>query len=166
MPDNLPPNWWANGGSLAGYTEDKLYEFLSSYEPKYEPGAHYEYANVGFGLLGFALARRAGKSYEELLIERVCNPLGLSQTRITLSDDMRKHLVQPHNLELKPWPLWECPGMAAAGATRSNVRDLTTFLKACVGQRQTPLGATMARLLETRMPTPVAGTQAGHIGRK
>jgi CubicO group peptidase (beta-lactamase class C family) len=31
-----------------------------------EPGTHYEYANLGFGLLGHALARRAEKSYEAL----------------------------------------------------------------------------------------------------
>jgi CubicO group peptidase (beta-lactamase class C family) len=161
MPGNLPPNWWANPNSLDEYAEDKLYEFLSSYVPKYEPGTHYEYANVGFGLLGIALARRAGKSYEEFLIERVCNPLGLSNTRITLSDDMRRHLVQPHDLELKPWPLWNCPAMAGAGAARSNVRDLTAFLKMCMGLKQTPLSAAMSRLVETRKPTTVAGTQAG-----
>jgi CubicO group peptidase (beta-lactamase class C family) len=160
MPGNLPPNWWANPDSLGDYTADKLYEFLSSHVPKYEPGIHYEYANLGFGLLGIALARRAGKSYEELLIERVCNPLGFSHTRITLSDDMRRHLVQPHDLELKPWPLWDCPAMAGAGAVRSNVRELTAFLKVCMGLRQTPLGAAMARLVETRKPTTVAGTQA------
>jgi serine-type D-Ala-D-Ala carboxypeptidase/endopeptidase len=161
MPGNLPPKWWANPDLLGEYTEDELYEFLSSYVPKYEPGTHYEYANVGFGLLGIALARRAGKGYEELMIERVCKPLGLSNTRITLSDDMRRHLVQPHDIELKPWHLWNCPAMAGAGAARSNVRDLTAFLRVCIGFKQTPLSAAMARLVETRKPTPVAGTRAG-----
>src|SRR5262249_20921740 len=70
MPGNLPPNWWANPDPLADYTEADLYEFLSSHVPEREPGARYEYANLGFGLLGNALAHRAGKSYEELLIER------------------------------------------------------------------------------------------------
>jgi CubicO group peptidase (beta-lactamase class C family) len=161
MPGNLPPKWWADPNLLGGYTEDNLYEFLSSHVPKYEPGAHYEYANLGFGLLGIALARRAGRSYEDLLIERVCKPLSFSHTRITLSDDMRRHLVQPHDLELKPWPHWNCPAMAGAGAARSSVRDLTAFLKVCMGLKQTPLSAAMARLVETRRPTTVDGTQAG-----
>jgi hypothetical protein len=30
----------------------------------------------------------------ELLIERVCNPIGLTHTRITLSADMKQHLAQ------------------------------------------------------------------------
>jgi CubicO group peptidase (beta-lactamase class C family) len=71
MPGNLPPNWWANPNPLGDYTEGKLYEFLSSYVPKYEPGTHYEYANLSFGLLGIALARRVGKSYEKLLFFRI-----------------------------------------------------------------------------------------------
>ena len=104
----MPPKWWTLPNPMVDYTEGKLYEFLSSYVPEYEPGTRYEYANLGFGLFGVALARRAGKSYEELLIERVCNPLGLSHTRITLSADMRRHLVQPHDLELKPTPPGIC----------------------------------------------------------
>jgi serine-type D-Ala-D-Ala carboxypeptidase/endopeptidase len=145
---------------MVDYTEGKLYEFLSSYVPEYEPGIRYEYANLGFGLLGVALARRAGKSYEDLLIERVCNPLGLSHMRITLSDDMRRHLVQPHDLKLKPTPLWGMQALAGGGACRSNARDLTVFLKACMGLKQTPLSKAMARLIETRTPTRLAGTEA------
>jgi len=160
MPGNMPPKWWALPDPMVDYTEGKLYEFLSSYVPEYGPGTRYEYANLGFGLLGVALARRAGKSYEELLIERVCNPLGLSHTRITLSDDMRRHLVQPHDLELKPTPLWDMQALAGGGAFRSNAKDLTVFLKACMVLKQTPLSKAMARLIETRTPTRLAGTVA------
>jgi CubicO group peptidase (beta-lactamase class C family) len=160
MPGNMPPKWWTLPNPMVDYTEGKLYEFLSSYVPEYEPGIRYEYANLGFGLLGVALARRAGKSYEELMIERVCNPLGLSHMRITLSDDMRRHLVQPHDLELKPTPLWGMQALAGGGAFRSNAKDLTVFLKACMGLKQTPLSKAMARLIETRTPTRLAGTEA------
>lgn len=160
MPDNMPPQWWNLPNPMVGYTEHKLYEFLSSYAPQYEPGTRYEYANLGFGLLGVALARHAGKSYEELLIERVCNPLGLTHTRITLSDDMRRHLVQPHDTKLKPTPLWGMPAMAGGGAFRSDPRDLIVFLKACMGLKQTPLNSAMARLVGTRTPTRQVGTDA------
>jgi CubicO group peptidase (beta-lactamase class C family) len=161
MPGNLPPDWYAYPNPLGDYTTDKLYEFLSSYVPKYEPGTHYQYANLGFGLLGNALAHRAGKSYEELLIERVCDPLGLDHTRITLTGDMQRHLAQGHDLNLKPTPLWDIPALPGAGTVRSNAKDLTVFLKACLGLAQTPLNSAFARLLETRKPTSLAGTDAG-----
>jgi CubicO group peptidase (beta-lactamase class C family) len=161
MPGNLPANWYARPDPLADYTEAQLYEFLSSYTPEYEPGTHYRYANVAFGLLGNALAHRAGKSYEELLIERVCGPLGVAHTRITLTDEMRRHLAQGHDLDGKPAPLWNFPAMPGAGVVRTNAKDLTVFLKACMGHEPTPLSASLTRLRETRRPTNLAGTQAG-----
>jgi CubicO group peptidase (beta-lactamase class C family) len=161
MPGNLPPDWYANPEPMRDYTEAKLYEFLSNYVPKYESGTHYEYANLSFGLLGIALARRAGKSYEELLIERVCGPLGLSHTRITLTSEMRRHLVQGHDLDLKPTQLWDWPAIPGAGYVRSTANNLTVFLKACMGLTQTSLSAPIGRLLETRKSTPLAGTDVG-----
>ncbi len=146
---------------LAGYTIDKLYEFLSTYLPDYEPGTHYEYANVGFGLLGIALARRADKSYETLLKERVCDPLGLGHTRITLSDDMRRHLAQGHGPDLRPRPLLDLPpAMQGAGAARSDARDVAVFLRTVMGLVRTPLNSSLARLLETRRRTTLPGTDA------
>jgi D-alanyl-D-alanine-carboxypeptidase/D-alanyl-D-alanine-endopeptidase len=161
MPDNMPPGWQKSDNPLADYTPDCLYEFLSGHTPAYEPGAHYEYANLGYGLLGLALARRAGKSYEELLVERICNSLGLNHTRITLSPDMRKHAAQGRDLDVRPAPLWDMPALQGAGAARSTANDLIVFLRACIGLNQTPLNGALARLLETRRPTPLAGTDTG-----
>jgi len=161
MPGNLPPKWYDMPNPMGDYTEAKLYEFLSGYVPKYEPGTHYEYANVSFGLLGIALARRAGKSYEELLVERVCDPLGLADTRITLTGEMRRHLVQGHDMDLKPTQLWDWPAMPGAGYVRSTANNLTVFVKACLGLARTSLRAPLSRLIETRRPTPLAGTDVG-----
>lgn len=158
MPDDLT---FAGDNPLAGYTSDRLYAFLSRHSLKYEPGAHYDYANLGFGLLGLALANRAGKSYEALLVERVCDPLGLTNTRITLSDDMRSHAAQGHDDNLRPIPMWDMPALAGAGAVRSTAKDLTVFLQACLGLRQTPLAPHFATLLATRRATGAAGIETG-----
>jgi CubicO group peptidase (beta-lactamase class C family) len=161
MPGNLPPNWYANPDPLRDYTSAKLYEFLSAYVPEYEPGTHYRYANLGFGLLGNVLAQRAGKRYEDLLRERVCEPLRLQHTRITLDAYMREHLTQGHALDMKPTPLWNFPALPGAGTVRTSANDLTVLLKACMGLTHTPLDTSIARLRGTRRATPLAGTSAG-----
>ncbi|MCC6540573.1 MAG: beta-lactamase family protein [Bryobacterales bacterium] len=161
MPGNLPPDWWSSPAPLSGYTEAKLYEFLASHIPKYEPGKHYAYANLSFGLLGIALARRSGKTYEQLLIERVCQPLGLSHTRITLTPTMRRRVVQGHDLAMKETQLWDWPAMPGAGCARSTARDLTAFIKASMGLTASPLRHAMKRMLEVRRPTSLAATSAG-----
>ncbi len=161
MPGNMPPRWWEKPNPYADYTEAKLAEFLAGYEPEYAPGTQYRYANLGFGLLGIALAHRAGRSYEDLLVERVCDPLGLDHTRMTLTDDMRRHLAQGHNQDLSPTPLWDMVTLPGGGGMRSSVADMAQFLKFAIGREQTPASAAFARLLETRRPTPVAGTEVG-----
>jgi len=160
MPNNIAANWWALPNPLGNYTEEKLYEFLSSYTPIYEPGTRYEYSNLGFGLLGHALERSAAKSYEDLLNERVCAPLGLCHMRVTLSTEMKRHLVQPHGLQLQPTPLWDFSSLAGAGSVRASANDLTEFLKVCMGLKQTPFRNSLARLLQTRTPTRLPGTDA------
>jgi serine-type D-Ala-D-Ala carboxypeptidase/endopeptidase len=165
MPDNFVPkdqldHWAALPNPFADYTVEKLYAFLSGYELKYPPGTHYEYANLGFGLLGHALARRAGKMYEALLMERICDPLGLRSTRITLTESMGSRLAQGHNGRLEPTPLWDFAALDGTGAVRSTANDLTVFLEACLERRQTPLQPASRRLLETRRPAE-CGLEAG-----
>ena len=54
----------------------------------------YEYSNLGFGLLGHILELRGGKSYEDLVVSRICAPLGMDDTRITLSSSMQQRLAR------------------------------------------------------------------------
>jgi CubicO group peptidase (beta-lactamase class C family) len=161
MPGNLSPMWWATAAPMREYTQEKLFEFLAAFEPTHPPGTHYEYANLGFGLLGIALANRAGIPYEELLIKRICAPLGMTHTRITLTDEMSRHLVQGHDLDMKPTELWTWPAMPGAGCVRSTANDLARFVKACMGFARTKLGASLAKLTQTQRPTSLPGTKAG-----
>ena len=73
MPDNLRPKDPTN--PYADYTPEQMFEFLGRYELTRDIGAQYEYSNLGVGLLGQALAHRAGKSYEALVKERILDPL-------------------------------------------------------------------------------------------
>jgi D-alanyl-D-alanine-carboxypeptidase/D-alanyl-D-alanine-endopeptidase len=161
MPGNVPPMWWASTAPMSEYTQEKLFEFLAAFEPVHPPGTHYEYANLGFGLLGIALANRAGIPYEELLIKRICAPLGMSQTRIALTDDMSRHLVRGHDLDMKPTELWTWPAMPGAGCVRSTANDLTKYVKACMGITRTKLKTSLAELTQTQRPTSLPGTNAG-----
>jgi CubicO group peptidase (beta-lactamase class C family) len=43
-----------------------------------EPGAQFAYANLGYLFVGAIIERRTGKTWEELISERVFDPLGLS----------------------------------------------------------------------------------------
>jgi CubicO group peptidase (beta-lactamase class C family) len=125
----------------ADYSVDQLYEFLSQHSLSRKPGTQFEYSNLGVGLLGHALARGADTSYEKLLLERICAPLGMQDTRITLSEDQRSRLVQGHGPRGRPVANWDIPTLAGAGALRSTVNDMLIFLKANLGLQNCPLSA-------------------------
>jgi len=55
MPSNFLPRDPAN--PYADYDAAKLKAFLTGYRLPRDPGAVYEYSNLGFGLLGYALAQ-------------------------------------------------------------------------------------------------------------
>lgn len=145
----------------AAYGPEQLYAFLSNHTLRFMPGRHYEYANLGFGLLGHALALRGGKSYEEMIVSRICEPLGLQDTRITLTASMRERLAQGHLSTLKPASNWDFQVFAGAGALRSTANDLCRFMKAAgFAAPGSPLQPAIAQLLQTRRPTDAATVKA------
>src|SRR3989442_9269459 len=96
LPDNFAPRDSSN--PYADYSVQQLYEFLSRYQLPRDPGASYEYSNLGVGLLGHALALRAGMSYEQLVTRRILSPLGMRETAITLTPAMRARLAPGHDV--------------------------------------------------------------------
>jgi len=102
------------------------------------------------GLLGYALAVRAGKTYEELLIERICQPLGLNDTVITLSPDRRARLASGISLFGLPAMNWDLRTLAGAGGIRSTMRDMLVFARANLSPDGTPLAEAIRLTHEPR----------------
>ena len=142
MPDNFHPK--DENNPYADYTVDQMYAFLSSYQLTRDIGSQYEYSNLGVGLLGHALARRAGKSYEDLLTDRVLHPLSLNDTRIVLSQSMKGRLTPGHSASGDVVANWDLPTLAGAGALKSTANDLLKFLAANLDSTSTPLGRVLA----------------------
>src|SRR6185369_1631387 len=113
MPTNFQPKDGAN--PYADYTVQQMYDFISGYQLPRDIGAQYEYSNLGFGLLGQALALRAGKSYGELVRERILQPLGMNSTTIELSADQKARLAPGHGPNGSVVSNWDIPGLAGAG---------------------------------------------------
>ncbi len=114
MPNNFKPKDPLN--PYADYTVEQLAEFLAKHKLGREPGKRSSYSNLGMGLLGHALAVKSGKSYEALVRETICQPLGMNDTMITLDAGARKRLAQGHDADGRPAANWDIPALAGAGA--------------------------------------------------
>jgi len=52
-----------------------MIEFMKTVKPVSKPGAPSGYSNLGVGLLGELLAIKADKTYQELLVAKLTQPL-------------------------------------------------------------------------------------------
>ncbi len=128
VPTNLSPDSFGN--PFAGYSLERLYAFLSGHRLTRDPGAAYEYSNLGMGLLGEALARRLGTSYGVAMERRILTPLGMRETAIALTPSMQARLVQGHDRFGDVAGTWDIGAFAGAGALRSTAWDMLTFAAA------------------------------------
>jgi CubicO group peptidase (beta-lactamase class C family) len=149
IPDNFAPSDMNN--PYADYTVEQMYEALEQVNLTRDIGSQYEYSNFGMGLLGHILSLQSGMSYEELVITRITNELGMPDTRITLTPKMKNHLAIGYR-DGEPFPLWDIPTLAGAGALRSTVRDMLTFLAANMDLIESQLSAAMQITHEPHYP--------------
>jgi CubicO group peptidase (beta-lactamase class C family) len=159
LATNMRPADMAN--PYADYSVDQLYEFLSGHTLRRDPGERYEYSNVGVGLLGHILALRAGKSYEQLLKERILDPLGMNDTRVDPTPGMKARMAQGFDAEGTPTQSWSLPTLPGAGALKSTANDMLKFLAANLDSTSSPLARVLVR---ARTPQRDADRPGNSIG--
>ena len=123
----------------ASFREEDVFRALSRTRLKRSPGTRFAYSNFGMGLLGHILARVARPSYEELVVERICRPLGMESSRIALSPELQSRLAPGHTRRGKPTPNWDFPTLTGAGALRSSVHNMLLFLQANLAPDRSPM---------------------------
>jgi D-alanyl-D-alanine-carboxypeptidase/D-alanyl-D-alanine-endopeptidase len=136
----------------ASYSVKQLYEFLSDYQLTRDIDAQFEYSNLGGGLLGHVLGLAAGKDYETLILSRVCKPLGMNNTGITLSPELNLRLAMGHDGRFEPTSAWDLPTLAGAGALRSTANDMLSFLAAQLGYTKSDLDPAISATHGKRTP--------------
>ena len=128
LPTNMSP---ANPENpYADYDAAKLYAFLTKQGVGKPEKTEFLYSNLGFGLLGQALAVHAGLTYPELLKQEVTAPLGLKDTTVALTAEQQTRFVQGHNPAHRPVAAWDLGALEGAGAIRSTASDMLTYVEA------------------------------------
>jgi CubicO group peptidase (beta-lactamase class C family) len=108
----------------------RLYEHLANVTLVFEPGTDELYSNLGMGLLGHVLERAAGKPYDQLLKETVCDPLGLERTTIHIGDDFSVATGYGSRIPRRPQGHAYARRLAPSGGLIASATDLARFLAA------------------------------------
>jgi CubicO group peptidase (beta-lactamase class C family) len=115
------------------YGTERLYDYLShQLVLQSTPGEKRIYSNLGGGLLGHILTLVSKKSYEELLVETVCRPLGMQNTFVELTLERTRRMVQGRypNGDLLPFGDGDCGALTGCGGIKSSARDMVKYLRA------------------------------------
>lgn len=54
------------------------------------PGEHYQYSNLGYGILDYVIARQSGRRYPDFMREEVFAPLGLTHMSVDIGSGLRR----------------------------------------------------------------------------
>lgn len=130
VPGNLNRNH--PNGPYAELTIEQVYKYLNNCELTYDIGTKWAYSNFGKGLLGTVLAEKYETDYESLVIKEITEPLGMNDTRITYTPDMKKRKAKGHSMGVEIGD-YHLPAIAGCGALRSTAVDMIKYLKANMG---------------------------------
>jgi CubicO group peptidase (beta-lactamase class C family) len=108
----------------------KVGEFVTKHasgDLRFEPGSKFAYNNSGYFLLGAIIEKVTGKTYEEVLKEKIFDPLGMKDSGYDHSDTVMKKRAAGY--EKRPSGIINAPYLDmslpyAAGSLYSTVEDL------------------------------------------
>ncbi|WP_237275936.1 serine hydrolase domain-containing protein [Tenacibaculum ovolyticum] len=115
----------------ATYTLDNLKNYLQNdLVLSSESGFEYLYSNLGTGMLGYILAQKRQKTYEELLHNIIFKPLNMDNSTTLLANVDPKKLVEGRDKDGNIVPYWNFDEVASgAGSIKSSVKDLEKFVR-------------------------------------
>jgi len=137
IPETLPTDDYTN--PYQAYGDADLWQTLRTVKLDFETGSKASYSNLGAGLLGTLLARKAGTDFEQLLARRITGPLNMHDTTVTISEAQRDHFARGFTSTGTPAEHWDFQALAGAGAIRSTLPDLLRFAEAVLKPEGTSL---------------------------
>jgi CubicO group peptidase (beta-lactamase class C family) len=101
------------------------------------PGEKYEYSNLGYGILGYVIARVSGETYEDYMRKAVFLRLGLTHTSVGIGKGLEKFAAVRYGSsgsDGPPIPFFDF-NHRGAGAIYSSAHDLIRFAMFHLGAR-------------------------------
>ena len=116
------------------YSRERLLNCIADRELVYEPGKGREYSNFGYALLGLVIEKVSGKSYDEVLQEKICQPAGMKNTLEDITAQPIENRAIGYNYNyftgLEEASFLDMSFCLGAGQLLSTVEDLYLFDKA------------------------------------
>ncbi|MES2661209.1 MAG: serine hydrolase domain-containing protein [Verrucomicrobiota bacterium] len=162
VPHDIPPDMWAAANAdrdkPEGAQRQKLIRSLLTNPAAYPPGTQNVYSNGGFTIAGAMLEKASGKSYQQLIGERLFKPLHMGSAGFGMAASPKK-VDQPYGHILRdgiPFPILpgpdddNPPAITPAGRVHLSILDLAKYASLHVGtMEKSPLSPESLTFLHT-----------------
>ena len=161
----------AASGPIARW-EDKILASIPRTAFDSIPGARYQYSNIGFGTLGLALSRAAGRPFMEMVLDEIFDPLGMTGSTFVVGEELSPRLATGYENRRDGTIDADLPAREHAGrgykvpngGVYSTVADLGRFMGAMSGVRGLRVLSEESRLEALRIQTPESPTSGYGLG--
>ena len=92
----------------------------------WQPGDHFDYSNLGYGILGEAIRQVSGKSYADFMRDEIFLPLGMNRASVGIAPGFEKYAAVRYSSVNGRRPLAYSASPAASGVY-SNAHGLALF---------------------------------------
>jgi D-alanyl-D-alanine-carboxypeptidase/D-alanyl-D-alanine-endopeptidase len=121
-PEGSPPFAWP--------TAADRFAWLAGQRLPWAPGSIAAYSNLGFDLLGAALATATGTPYPDLLRARITGPLGMADTGLAPNQEQCGRLMAGYGIPgAEAAPCVATADIAASGGVYSTADDMVRWLR-------------------------------------
>jgi len=130
LSKDAPTDYWATNSFPP---IERLLELMPETEQPYPPLTRWKYSNLAIALMGHALSRIAGESWDSYVERRILAPLGMTKTAPRLTDRVRAQTAQGYARPVSGWPPSPFPhrdlgGISFGGSLHSSVADMARFI--------------------------------------
>jgi CubicO group peptidase (beta-lactamase class C family) len=120
------------------YAREDLYQRLRYLEPTTSFRGRWQYQNLMFMTAGILAERLTHKPWEQLVRERILEPLGMARTNFSVDDSQRSddHAL-PYMMiddELTAVPFRNIDAIGPAGSINSNVEEMIRYIEMNINQ--------------------------------
>lgn len=127
IPDYLRLKDFRKRYSRTPYSINEFIEKFCSGDLEFEPGTKFRYSNSGYSLLGKIIEEVTGKSYSEVLVNKILKPLGMKDTGYDSTSTILKNRANGYENHLDGYKNADYLDMSipySAGSMYSTARDL------------------------------------------
>jgi CubicO group peptidase (beta-lactamase class C family) len=128
-----------SSGATKASTQEKMVGLFKDKPLDFEPGSKWSYSNSGYSLLGYIIEKVTGKPYEQVVRERIFNPLHMSHSGFDFTHLQSKDKANGYTAYTEafkqPAAIVDSSVSFAAGAIYSTVNDLWEWHKGLLANK-------------------------------